>query len=889
MIMRRPLFTMIALSMLPVSHAMGADLLPDMNPVSFSANAGSTARLTAQVNVAASSGNLSFTAAISTSSGGNWLSVSPASASTPAALTVSANPTGLAAGFYTDFITLSCTGGVPCAAISIEVDLFLQGVALTAAPNMVTATVVQGSTQKVNITLAGLASVSTTTNQSWLQAPANVDSPGSLTLTIDATTLTAGKYTAAAVLQCVSGTPCLPVTIPVALAVTPPGISVSCTDSEQCTGPPNLTLTLTGTHNRDTFAGALIVSSSSGTVPFTVAYSTSGGGGWLSGDSAGTATPSGAAINVAAKSGSFAPGTTYQGTVTITSAGNVVPVIIQFVLQGNQIAAAPNSIAFTVVAGQTSTPDPVVLTYGDLTQKGMLVPSSGFLAVDQSGAFLIAGKTINVSVAATSLAAGQITGSILVQCLNDASHTACFDTLISVKVTVTAPAIPISANSSAVAFVAYQGRGDPKPKTVTISSSDGSSVPFTVSGAPSWLTLSNTSGSTGQSSGILTLSPVTSGLPASGASTTLTITPGNSAPALTINVVLSFAPFTIAATSNSLSLSVQSGKTQTATFAVSTVDTQPATVNVAVTGSPALTVSSSTITAPASLTATVDATGVPAGTYSATIGLTCAAANPCATVNVGVQITVSAGPLLPIITTNGVVPIYNTTPVIAPGEWASIYGSNLVTGPSASWNGPFPVPLSLAGTSVTIDGKDAPLIYAGPGQINFQVPDDQATGTVPVMVTTANGSTTATVTMAPYGPSFLLLDDKHVAAEIVRSDGSGTHGSYDILGPTGTSLGYQTVAAKPGDIVELFAVGFGPTNPSIATGQPPSGGNAPAIALPVITIGGANALVSYAGVVAVGLYQINVTVPPNAGGGDQVLIGSAGGVQSQSGVVFSMQ
>ncbi len=887
--MRRPLFTIIALSMLPASFAIGADLLPDPNPVSLSANAGTTVPIKAQVNVNASSGSLNFTAAVSTSSGGQWLSVSPTSAHTPATLTVSANPTGLPAGFYTGFITLSCAAGSSCAAVSIEVDFNLQGVVLTAAPNMVTATVGQGLTQKVNIVLTGSATVSPASNQSWLGAPANVNSPGTLSLTIDATSLTAGKYTATAVLQCVNGTPCLSVTITIVLTVTAPGVSVSCTASEQCTGPPNLALTITGTHNRDTFTGALIVSSSSGTVPFTVAYSTSTGGGWLSGDASGTATPAGATINLAAKSGSFAPNSTYQGTATVTSAGNVVPVVIQFVLQGNQIAAAPNSIAFTVAAGQTSTPDSVVLTYGDLTQKGMLVPSSGFLTVDQNGAFLIAGKTIKVTVAATSLAAGQITGSVLVQCVNDASHTACFDTVIAVKVSITGPAIPVSANPSAVTFVAFQGRGDPKPKTVTVSSSDGSSVPFTVSGAPSWLTVSNTSGSTGQSSGVLTLSPVTSGLPASGASTTLTITPGNSAPAVTVNVVLSFAPFAITAIPNSLSLSVQSGKTQTATLAVSTVDTQPASVNVGVTGSPALTVSSSTLTAPASVTATVDATGVAAGTYAATIGLTCAAANPCASVNVGVQITVSAGPLLPIITTNGVVPIYNTTAAIAPGEWASIYGSNLVTGPSASWNGPFPVPITLAGTSVKIDGKDAPLIYAGPDQINFQVPDDQATGTVPVTVTTANGSTTATVTMAPYAPSFLLLDDKHVAAEIVRGDGSGTHGSYDILGPTGTSLGYQTVAAKAGDVVELFAVGFGPTNPSVPVGQPPPGGNAPAIAVPVITIGGANAVVSYAGVVAVGLYQINVTVPANAGTGDQLLLGSAGGVQSQSAVVFSLQ
>src|SRR5579863_465828 len=58
----------------------------------------------------------------------------------------------------------------------------------------------------------------------------------------------------------------------------------------------------------------------------------------------------------------------------------------------------------------------------------------------------------------------------------------------------------------------------------------------------------------------------------------------------------------------------------------------------------------------------------------------------------------------PAISTNGVVPIYGTTPAIAPGEWISIYGQNLASG-TANWNGDFP--LILGGTSVTIDGHSA--------------------------------------------------------------------------------------------------------------------------------------------------------------------------------------
>jgi len=168
----------------------------------------------------------------------------------------------------------------------------------------------------------------------------------------------------------------------------------------------------------------------------------------------------------------------------------------------------------------------------------------------------------------------------------------------------------------------------------------------------------------------------------------------------------------------------------------------------------------------------------------------------------------------PSISAGGVVPLFGAVSTIQPGEWVSIYGTNLAAG-TALWNGDFP--LSLDGTSVEINGKGAYLMFVSPGQINLQAPDDTATGTVSVVVTTAAGSATTTVTLSQFAPSFNLLGAKHVSGIILRPNGSGAYGkgtnSYDILGPTGKSLGYPTVAAQAGDTVELFAVGFGPTTP----------------------------------------------------------------------------
>lgn len=241
----------------------------------------------------------------------------------------------------------------------------------------------------------------------------------------------------------------------------------------------------------------------------------------------------------------------------------------------------------------------------------------------------------------------------------------------------------------------------------------------------------------------------------------------------------------------------------------------------------------------------------------------------------------------PSISHGGIVPIYSTASVIQSGEWVSIYGSNLASGITL-WNGDFPV--SLGGTSVSINGKAAYIWVVSPGQINLQSPDDTATGTVPVVVTTAAGSAASTVTLDRFAPSLSLLDAQHVTGIILRSNGSGSNGggSYDILGPTGSSLGYPTVAAKAGDSIVLFGVGFGPTNPTVTSGVVFS--SAASTTNPVqLVIGGKTVTPSFAGLSSAGLYQINVTIPAGLGTDDESLTASVAGVQTQPGVVISLQ
>jgi uncharacterized protein (TIGR03437 family) len=257
---------------------------------------------------------------------------------------------------------------------------------------------------------------------------------------------------------------------------------------------------------------------------------------------------------------------------------------------------------------------------------------------------------------------------------------------------------------------------------------------------------------------------------------------------------------------------------------------------------------------------------------------------------------VAAGDTLAVsITPGGVVPIYSSSTTIQPGSWVSIYGTNLATAVT-TWNGDFPT--KLAGTTVTINNKPAYLYFIAPNQIDIQAPDDTATGTVPVVVTTPAGTANSTVTLGAFGPSFCVLvagNNKHyVAGIIVRNDGSGTQGggTYDFIGPGGNAFTFTTVPVKPGDVLELFGVGFGPTDPAIPAGMvvPPGQFGTIKKENPVtILINGIAVTPSFVGITEAGTFQINLTIPPGVGTGDLTLVALVGGVQTPNGVLITAQ
>jgi len=189
-------------------------------------------------------------------------------------------------------------------------------------------------------------------------------------------------------------------------------------------------------------------------------------------------------------------------------------------------------------------------------------------------------------------------------------------------------------------------------------------------------------------------------------------------------------------------------------------------------------------------------------------------------------------------------------------ETATVKTSDLVSGY---------LPTTFGGTSVIIDGKAAYMDYVSATQLNVQVPADTASGSVTVTVTTASGTATAGVTMVPVQPG--IFRSANYVLAVRPSDGV-------IINGTGAGIsGYvMAAAARPGDVLSLYATWLGAVSPTIAPGLVFSGTYADTTSSPTVTVGGTTAVVSFAGLVGAGLYHINLTVPTSLATGSYPVI-----------------
>ncbi|OFV95488.1 MAG: hypothetical protein A3H28_15780 [Acidobacteria bacterium RIFCSPLOWO2_02_FULL_61_28] len=205
----------------------------------------------------------------------------------------------------------------------------------------------------------------------------------------------------------------------------------------------------------------------------------------------------------------------------------------------------------------------------------------------------------------------------------------------------------------------------------------------------------------------------------------------------------------------------------------------------------------------------------------------------------------------PVINDNGVVngASFASVQPLSPGGIFSLFGSSLAD--RNSFAGEVPLPTTLGGVSVKIGGLDAPLFFAGPGQINGQIPPELADAPSADIVVTARGIVSAqrTIQLHPTQPGIFFT-----AGE---TQGAVLNQDFSANSPANP--------AARGAVIQIFASGLGPTSPSVPAGAPaPTTAPFANVTNPVtVTIGGINAPVEFQALAPgfVGLYQINAQIP----------------------------
>ena len=234
---------------------------------------------------------------------------------------------------------------------------------------------------------------------------------------------------------------------------------------------------------------------------------------------------------------------------------------------------------------------------------------------------------------------------------------------------------------------------------------------------------------------------------------------------------------------------------------------------------------------------------------------------------------ISPPPVPAIRTTNPVLTSFLGNAGFSSNTYVEIYGSNFSTSQRLWAGSDFSgsnAPTSLDGTSVTVNGKPAFVYYISPGQVNINTPEDTATGPVAIQVKGPLGLSNVVManraTISPTlqsVPQFNIGGKQYVVA--LTPDFS------TFIGRVGMLQGVAFQPAKSGDVISIYALGCGPTNPPTQAGVIAAQGSPLASAF-TLKIGGVAAPVSFAGMVggSIGLYQLNVTIPVVASG-DQTI------------------
>jgi uncharacterized protein (TIGR03437 family) len=481
---------------------------------------------------------------------------------------------------------------------------------------------------------------------------------------------------------------------------------------------------------------------------------------------------------------------------------------------------------------------------------------------------------ISIALNTSTLAAGSYTGYVT---LTDPNAV---DSPQQITVTVDVAGIP----SSLTFYVTPTGGATPTTYAPVFTQGTVTGKSTTLSGG-NWLLF--TSGGI-FSSGYIIQATAQNGQAAGTYNGTVTLTGSNAADNKIVDVTLNVtdSPIVQPITTPVLLSGFPGGASATATVPFTNIGAGTLTITAATASATTGSFLTASVASPNSITVTAAPGTLAPGYYTGTITLTSNAAND-SQISVPVVFTVeTAG--TPVISDAGITNIANfVAEAASPGEILAVFGDQLAAPGTLAQNpGSPPLATMLGGTQVLVNGTPAPLYFASPGQVNFQLPYEAPTGQTATVQVVSNGTAgnLRPVTVSPIVPRVLVWGPNVISGSygiIVNLDGSLT-----LPSPV---AGFVTHAAKAGDTLTIYCEGFGETTPPAVTGAAASSTTLEAVPNVTVTFGGlfegnqTTATAIFAGLTptAVGLYQVDVTIPANVPTGTAVSVTvNVGGVAS---------
>jgi hypothetical protein len=466
-----------------ISGVNGQTLTADRTSLVFIGQVGGAITAAQTVTISSATSGQPFTVQTNAS----WLKVTPTSGSTPTTLSVTADPTGLAASTLNATLTISSTSNT----LQIPVSFTIGALGVSPQSIQFLYTLNGSFPTAQNLSLSGnavgfTAAPSTTTGGSWLQVfPTTGTTPTTLSVIVNTAVLpnlAAGTYNGTITITATNQAPiAVPVTLtvsgPPAVTVNPAALTFNFQTGQATPGSQNVTITLTPAQQL------------SYSVTSTVAANPAGKN-WIAVLPSGVTSVLGTATFAVSVDPTGLPPATYSGKVTILSQGNPssLDVPITLVVSNLPLLNVPTAaLNYTYQVGSPlPAAQPVTVTATSGTPTYTIAAAStpaGWLKVSSAAGTVP--TPFNVSVDPTGLVKGTYTGTVTVTGVGTGNGAQ----QIPVNLTVTNDAI-ITANLGGCAIPAQNcalslpfqigGTNNPGATTLAVNSSTGATLNYTV-------------------------------------------------------------------------------------------------------------------------------------------------------------------------------------------------------------------------------------------------------------------------------------------------------------------------------------------------------------------------------------------------------------------------